>query len=208
MDKIAVLGIILTGVLLFGTPMRGDESARLAAPANDPRLALWQADIAAASRRFDVPEDWIRAVILSESGGRLVLNGRPITSSAGAMGLMQIMPATWSELRLRYGLGNNPYDPHDNILAGTAYLHELYQLYGYPNLFAAYNAGPSRLDAYLNTGTGLPDETLHYLASLDAKPSNVSPQFASSAPSSLFFSLGISAGKRSPVSSTKDLFIP
>jgi soluble lytic murein transglycosylase-like protein len=43
-------------------------------------------------------------------------------SERGAMGLMQIMPKTWTELRARHGLGADPYDPHDNILAGTAYI--------------------------------------------------------------------------------------
>lgn len=208
MGKIATLGMILTGVLLFGTPVRSDESSRLAASARDPRLAPWQADIAAASRRFNVPEGWIGAVILAEIGGRSVLNGRPITSPAGAMGLMQIMPDTWLELRHRYGLGNNPYDPHDNILAGTAYLHELYQRFGYPDLFAAFNAGPGRLDAFLNTGTALPFETLRYLTGLDAKPSSLSSGGATTTPSGLFFTLGIGAGKRaSEESSARDFFI-
>ena len=47
------------------------------------------------------------------------------------------MPATWAELRERYYLGNDPYDPHDNILAGTAYLRELLDRYGSPGVFAA-----------------------------------------------------------------------
>jgi hypothetical protein len=81
------------------------------------------------------------------------------------MGLMQIMPATWAELRERYNLGNDPYDPHDNILAGTAYLRELLDRYGSPGVFAAYNAGPSRYEQYLAGGT-LPDETRAYVAKL------------------------------------------
>ena len=44
------------------------------------------------------------------------------TSQAGAMGLMQVMPVTYDELRARYNLGDDPYDPHDNVMAGTAYL--------------------------------------------------------------------------------------
>ena len=101
-----------------------------------------------------------------ESGGRTELNGKPITSSAGAMGLMQIMPETYAELRQRFGFGANAYDPHDNIFAGTAYLHELYVRYGYPNLFAAYQAGPSRLDDYLLRGRPLPTVTMAYVAAL------------------------------------------
>ena len=49
--------------------------------------------------------------------------GDPLAlSPKGAMGVMQIMPDTWSELRSRYGLGADPYDPRDNIVAGAAYL--------------------------------------------------------------------------------------
>jgi len=45
---------------------------------------------------------------------------------------MQIMPQTWSGLRLRYGLGANPYDPHDNILAGAAYLRSCTTVTAHP----------------------------------------------------------------------------
>jgi soluble lytic murein transglycosylase-like protein len=75
------------------------------------------------------------------------------------MGLMQIMPLTWSELRARYDLGVDPYDPRDNILAGAAYLRELYQRFGTPGFLAAYNAGPTRYESHLATGRSLPDET-------------------------------------------------
>ena len=60
------------------------------------------------------------------------------------MGLMQLMPGTWSEMRLMLGLGGDPFEPHDNIMAGTAYLRMVYDRFGYPGLFAAYNAGPGR----------------------------------------------------------------
>ena len=129
-------------------------------------IAQWAPIIAEASARFDVPEAWIRRVMQSESGGRTTLNGKPITSSAGAMGLMQIMPGTYAYLRRRYGFGPNPYDPHDNILAGTAYLREMHERYGYPFLFAAYHAGPSRLDNFINHGRALPPATLNYAKGL------------------------------------------
>ena len=87
-----------------------------------------------------------------ESGGRTTLEGRPIVSSAGAMGLMQLMPGTWRDMRAVLGLGPDPHDPHDNILAGTAYLRLMYDRFGYPGLFAAYNAGPARYAAYFATG--------------------------------------------------------
>ena len=82
------------------------------------------------------------------------------------MGLMQIMPGTWKELRARHGLGTDPYDPHDNILAGAAYIRELHDRYGTPGFLAAYNAGPGRYERYLATGRSLPDETRAYVATL------------------------------------------
>ena len=82
------------------------------------------------------------------------------------MGLMQIMPDTWSELRSRYGLGADPYDPHDNIVAGAAYLRELHDRYGERGFLAAYNAGPARYEDHLATGRPLPSETLLYMAAV------------------------------------------
>jgi hypothetical protein len=108
-----------------------------------------------------VPEQWIREVMRQESGGQ-----EQAVSSAGAMGLMQIMPDTFDGLRQRYGLGNDPYEPRDNIMAGTAYIREMYDRYGAPGFLAAYNAGPSRLDSYLVGGDSLPDETVNYVAAI------------------------------------------
>lgn len=113
-----------------------------------------------ASHRFGVPVHWIRAFIEVESAGDVRAR-----SPKGAMGLMQIMPDTWAELRLRYGLGNDAYDPHDNILAGTAYLGELRDQYGSPGFLAAYNAGPARYEEHL-AGRPLPAETQAYLQRL------------------------------------------
>lgn len=99
----------------------------------------------------------------AESAGCASLDGRPIRSSAGAIGLMQLMPATWAELRQRHGFGEDPDDPRDNVLAGTAYLGELVDRFGASGAFAAYNAGPSRYEQYL-LGRPLPPETRRYLA--------------------------------------------
>lgn len=129
-------------------------------PASDP----WGPYIRLASERFDVPEPWIRQVMRVESGGHEYIDGQLTVSPVGAMGLMQIMPATYQELAGRYGLGNDPFNPYDNILAGTAYIHELYQVYGSPGFLAAYNAGPGRLDAYLDYHKPLPAETRNYVA--------------------------------------------
>jgi hypothetical protein len=117
--------------------------------------------IAEAAQRFDIPALWIRAVMRVESGG----NARSL-SAKGAMGLMQIMPETWGRLRERYALGGDPYDPHANILAGAAYLREMFDRYGSPGFLAAYNAGPGRYDDYRVSGRALPAETRNYLAAL------------------------------------------
>ena len=120
------------------------------------------AHIAEASQRFGIPEHWIRAVLRAESAGDV----RAI-SSAGAMGLMQVMPDTWADLRVRYRLGRDPYEPRDNILAGVAYLREMWDRYGnVAAMLAAYNAGPGRYDEYLSVGRALPAETRAYVASL------------------------------------------
>jgi uncharacterized protein (DUF736 family) len=117
--------------------------------------------VAEAAQRFGIPAAWIFAVMQRESGG-----DPSAVSRAGAMGLMQIMPTTWRMLRSRYGLGSDPYDPHDNILAGAAYLHEMHDRYGSPGFLAAYNAGPDRYDAYLTGAVPLPAETIDYVAAL------------------------------------------
>ncbi len=126
-------------------------------PASDP----WGPYIHEASGRFGVPQNWIRSVMHQESGGQ-----EDVISWAGAMGLMQVMPETYDGLRERYNLGNDPFDPHNNILAGTAYLREMYDRFGSPGFLAAYNAGPNRVDQYLSNGAPLPTETVNYVASI------------------------------------------
>ena len=128
-------------------------SARAAVP--------WQSFIDEAASRFSVPASWIRAVIRIES------NGNPkAVSPKGAVGLMQLMPNTYAELRIRYRLGADPTDPHDNIVAGTAYLRDMRERFGTEGCMAAYNAGPQRYEDHLATGRPLPDETLTYVAKL------------------------------------------
>ena len=136
------------------------------AQASAQSVANWRPHIAEASVRFGVPLTWIEQVMRAESGGRTMLGGRPITSHAGAMGLMQLMPATWAEMRSAYRLGNDPHDPRDNIIAGTAYLRMMHDRFGYPGMFAAYNAGPGRYAEHLATGRALPGETRAYLAAV------------------------------------------
>ncbi len=121
----------------------------------------WSSYIAEASHRFSVPAHWIRAVMQLESNGDTIA-----LSPKGAMGLMQIIPQTYTELRLRYHLGADPYEPRSNILAGTAYLRELHDRYGPAGFLAAYNAGPGRYEDYLTRGRPLPEETHNYVATL------------------------------------------
>lgn len=135
-----------------------------AAPAESQSVGDWRPFVTEASQRFGVPIDWIDRVMQAESGGRTSFGGRPIVSRAGAMGLMQLMPRTWNAMRVSLGLGSDPFDPHDNILAGTAYLREMNGRFGYPGLFGAYNAGPARYAVYLGGGAPLPAETTRYLA--------------------------------------------
>jgi hypothetical protein len=117
--------------------------------------------VAEAALRFGIPTSWITAVMQVESRGVV-----RAVSPKGAMGLMQIMPDTWSGLRSRYGLGLNPFDPHDNIVAGAAYLRELHDRYGTAGFLAAYNAGPGRYEDHLASGRPLPAETQAYVAAL------------------------------------------
>ncbi|MBM3579132.1 MAG: lytic transglycosylase domain-containing protein, partial [Alphaproteobacteria bacterium] len=98
-----------------------------------------------ASLRFHVPANWIRAVMRAESDG----DDKAI-SEKGAIGLMQIMPKTYAELQTKLGLGSDPFDPHDNILAGAAYLAEMFERYGEIGVLAAYNAGPRRYEEFLH----------------------------------------------------------
>ena len=127
-------------------------------------MARWEPLILQASHRFKVPAEWLRAVMRQESGGRTMLaENLPIVSSTGAMGIMQVMPGTYTEMATQYGLGTDPYNPRDNINAGAGYLKWLHGKYGYPAMFAAYNDGPGNLDAFLTQGRDLPDETHNYV---------------------------------------------
>jgi soluble lytic murein transglycosylase-like protein len=152
--------LLLSGLLFVG-PSTGAALAQNATVARAHQAQPLPEYIAEAAQRFGVPIAWIRLVMGAESAGDV-----RAVSRAGAMGLMQIMPDTWPELRARYRLGSNPFDPHDNILAGAAYLRELYDRYGSPGFLAAYNAGPQRYEEYLAGVRALPAETRAYVAAL------------------------------------------
>ncbi len=141
-------------------------------PPSDP----WGPYVFEASKRFDVPDTWIREVMRVESGGyQFRASGELTTSPVGAMGLMQLMPETYDEMRGRYGLADDAFDPHNNILAGAAYLREMYDAFGSPGFLAAYNAGPARLEDYLTHNRPLPDETRRYVYMIGSRIGGVWP---------------------------------
>jgi soluble lytic murein transglycosylase-like protein len=157
----ACIVAIFASLMLVSDAAYAEQALSVAHRANDLPVDPFAAFITEASKRFAVPEHWIRSVMRVESAGEVRARSRK-----GAMGLMQIMPQTWSELRDRYDLGADPYDPRDNILAGAAYIRELYQRFGAPGFLAAYNAGPRRYEHHLATNRPLPDETQGYIARL------------------------------------------
>lgn len=143
--------------LLAAAPASAQPSSLTASPGSNTAATA----VSDAALRFGIPEHWIYAVMRAESAGRV-----NATSPVGAQGLMQIMPATWTVLRARYGLGSNAYDPRDNIMAGAAYIREMYDQFGAPGFLGAYNAGPGRYGDYVTKGRSLPAETRAYIAKI------------------------------------------
>lgn len=99
-----------------------------------------QKAIQEAARRFKLPVKLVTAVVKVESN----FNPRAV-SSAGARGLMQLMPATAAELGVR-----NSFDISQNIHGGCSYLKDLLEQFGgnLPLALAAYNAGPGAVEKY------------------------------------------------------------
>lgn len=121
-------------------------------------LPYFQA-IADASQRYGVPLNLALRVAKQESGFK-----QNEVSSAGAIGVMQLMPGTARQL------GVNPFDAWQNIDGGVKYLGQMLQRYGGDHSLAtaAYNAGPGRVDDFLHRGRSLPDETTSYVRSIGA----------------------------------------
>ena len=126
------IGMALASLALASTP------AIAATPAATATLHPYAAYVTEAAQRFSIPEGWIWSVMRVESRG----NSRAI-SPVGAMGLMQIMPATWAMLSARFGLGGDAFDIRANI-----------------------HAGAGRADAWLARGNRLPAETVAYVAKI------------------------------------------
>ena len=150
--SIVALSLFATGALAaapqaaFPAGVQAESGSRLAQAVSE------------AASRFGLPEAWIYAVMRQESGGRA-----DAVSRKGAIGLLQLMPATWRELTLELGLGNDPYDVRANVLAGSAYLRRMYDQFGSPGFLAAYNAGPQRYTDHLTGVQPLPLETRIYV---------------------------------------------
>ncbi|MGD9471241.1 MAG: lytic transglycosylase domain-containing protein [Novosphingobium sp.] len=158
MRRFASFAVAVSAFGLFGNaPAFGQDAAEQA----PPRTVDIAAHVAEASQRFGLPQTWIYAVMRTESAGRV-----GAVSSAGAMGLMQLMPGTWARQRSRFGLGADPFDPRANIMAGTSYLREMYDSYGTSGFLAAYNAGPGRYEDWRDRGRALPAETRAYVAKI------------------------------------------
>jgi len=125
------------------------------APVTPPALSASQLADAAADK-YGLPRRLVRSVISTESGFQ-----PRVVSPKGAIGLMQLMPATAE------ALGADPRDPAQNVDAGTRYLRDLLQKYhgGLWHALAAYNAGPGAVDKY----QGVPPyrETIDYVGRID-----------------------------------------
>jgi len=161
--------------LLGCAPAFGQDAAGQA----QPHSVDIASHVTEAAQRFGIPEQWIYAVMRTESAGQI-----RAVSSAGAMGLMQLMPATWARQRARFGLGADPFDPRENIMAGTSYLREMYDSYGASGMLAAYNAGPGRYQDWRDRGRLLPAETRAYVAKIAPmlQPGSVATVVASTSP--------------------------
>jgi len=109
-----------------------------------------------AADKYGLPRHLVRSVMAAESGFQPLA-----VSPKGAIGLMQLMPGTAADL------GADPYDPEQNVDAGTRYLRDLLTKYdgGLRHALAAYNAGPAAVDRY----NGVPPyrETVNYVVRIE-----------------------------------------
>lgn len=126
-------------------------------------IAYWR-EVSAASEEFGVPVYLIYAVMKTESGFR-----KGAVSRKGAVGLMQVLPSTYEEIKAELGMvDGNLADPSVNIRAGTYYLSKLYKIFSdWRIALAAYNAGPGTVLKWLEADPELADipypETKRYV---------------------------------------------
>jgi len=154
-------GLPLLGALVLAT---ADAGRALARPQQAAERSEAEQAIDEAAARFRLAPELIRAVLLAESGGR-----PDAVSPKGAMGLMQLMPPTWRDMRAALALGEDPFRPRDNVLAGAGYLRQLVDRFGSPGYLAAYNAGPGRYQRHLDGVVSLPKETVDYVAKVQLR---------------------------------------
>ena len=153
-DRAAVLGFEAEE---YVPPAPAPATPAPATPAPVALPALSPAQLAdAAADKYGLPRRLVRSVISNESD----FQPRAV-SPKGAIGLMQLMPATAE------ALGADPRDPAQNVDAGTRYLRDLLEKYdgGLWHALAAYNAGPGAVDKY----QGVPPypETINYIGKID-----------------------------------------
>jgi len=152
----------------------GEGRAALSVPALPDAVVRWTPELSAAGARYGVDPDLLAVVTLVESGG-----DPDARSPAGALGLMQIMPATGEKIAAARGLADPSEarlrDPAYNVDMGAWYLAQ--QLHDFADAdpdrtvalaAAAYNAGPDAVRASLAGGAPLPDETTRYQAKVTA----------------------------------------
>jgi soluble lytic murein transglycosylase-like protein len=152
-------GVFLSGALLatvlLSDARAGDEPTLPAlCSSRASSVESFAPFITEASRRFAIPTQWIRGVMQLEELRRRASHIAERRSRTDAN-----YAGTWVELSVRYGLGIDPLDSHDNIRAGAAYLREMHDGFGSAGFLATYHAGPWRYEQHLVTGKPLPSET-------------------------------------------------
>ena len=153
-DRTSFVDIRTADVERFEKDDTPTPAASSAAPPRAPSSSAIADAIGSASDRYRLDPDFVSSVVSAESG----FNSRAV-SRKGAMGLMQLMPRTASQLGV-----DNPFDPAKNAEGGTHYLRILLERYNFDvaKALAAYNAGPARVEQHHGVPPYL--ETRQYVA--------------------------------------------
>jgi len=156
-DRMASLRMRIAAVEQENQNLQTEVRVRQALGRHGQRLSSAEtervvASILEAHDRYGISTDVLLAVIETESG----FNTRAM-SHRGALGLMQLMPATGHEmardLDIEWKGKEMLYDPAINIRLGSEYLHRMFQRFGHAdNALAAYNAGPARVEVLNDAG--------------------------------------------------------